>query len=101
MSAYNLQSFLSRFPINQYLDANPKFQHCFLLDGKAILPIDNNHQLFIPLKIINTTGNKYCSCCQKKCRSHSCGHYIQQSLNENIKTTQITERFKGTRLNID
>ncbi|CAF2429143.1 unnamed protein product [Rotaria sp. Silwood2] len=101
MSAYYLQSFLSRFPINQYLDMNAKVQHCFLLDGKTILPIDYNHQLFIPIKILNTTENKYCSCYQKQYRSHSCSHYCQQSLDENIKTTNIAERFKGTRLNIE
>jgi hypothetical protein len=46
-------------------------QHCFLLDGKTILPIDHNYQLFIPLRIINNiksldeniksiNSNKYC-----------------------------------------
>ncbi|CAF0918904.1 unnamed protein product [Rotaria sordida] len=96
MSAYYLQTFLSRFPISQYIDMNQKAQHCFLLDGKTILPINYNYQLFIPLKILNTTENKYCSCCQKKYQSHLFDHYRQQSLDENIKTTNIAERYQET-----
>jgi hypothetical protein len=50
---------------------NQTAQHCFLLDGKTILPIDRNYQLLIPLQIINhiksldeniksMNNNKYC-----------------------------------------
>jgi len=56
-------------------------QHCFLLDGKTIPPIDDHHQLFIPVKLINTIENRYCSCCQRQYRSE-----YPHSIDEKLKT---------------
>jgi hypothetical protein len=56
---------------------NQNSQHCFLLDGKTILPINHNHQFFASLKKLE---NKYCSCYQKNYRS-----YCQHSSNDKLK----------------
>jgi hypothetical protein len=56
-------------------------QHCFLLDGKTIPPIDDHHQLFIPVKLIN----KYCSCCQRQYRSVLFDHQYPHSIDEKLK----------------
>ncbi|CAF0896055.1 unnamed protein product [Adineta steineri] len=63
-------------------------QHCFLLDGKAIFPIDHNHQLFIPLKLINNIKNKYCSCYQ----SHSQSYLFKYHHSLNNKHCQVDEK---------
>jgi hypothetical protein len=61
-------------------------QHCFLLDGKTIPPIDDHHQLFIPVKLINTIENKYCSCCQRQYRSVLVDHQYPHSIDEKLKS---------------
>lgn len=90
MNISYLQSFLSRFPINQSLNMNQHFQHCFLLDGKTILPIDRNDQLFISTKKLNKIENKYCSCYQRKYRSHLSNEKLKTNINNN-KHDQINQ----------
>lgn len=77
MNISYLQSFLSRFPINQSLNMNQHFQHCFLLDGKTILPIDRNDQL----KKLNKIENKYCPCYQRKYRLHLSNEKLKANIN--------------------
>jgi hypothetical protein len=62
---------------------NQNVQHCFLLDGRTILPIDHNRQLFISL-------NKYCPCYQRKYRSYSSNEKLK-AINNN-KHDQINEK---------
>ena len=65
---------------------NYKGQHCFLLDGKAIFPIDHNHQIFLPFKVLNSARDRCYLCYQRKYRSHFFDHYCQQSVSKKIKT---------------
>ena len=43
----------------QIFNMNQHAQHCFLLDGKTILPIDH-HLIDEKLKAINNNNNKHC-----------------------------------------
>jgi len=63
---------------------NQNIQHCFLLDGKTILPIDHNHPLSISLKKLTNIKNNYY---QRKYRSHLCNHH---SSNEQLKPPHQT-----------
>ncbi|CAF3789062.1 unnamed protein product [Rotaria magnacalcarata] len=62
---------------------NQRFQHCFLIDGKTNLPIDDNHKLFIPLKIRNNTEKIYCPCYHRNHETYLFDYHSTESLDEN------------------
>jgi hypothetical protein len=58
---------------------NSNAQHCFLLDGKTIFPITDNHHVVVPLKVLHDNENKYYSCH----RSHNC--HCQYAIDKEVK----------------
>lgn len=66
---------------------NLNAQHCFLLDGKTILPIDHNHQIFLNNK------NKNCPSCQREFNENLKAINKHEEENFCSFSLQSTEKF--------
>lgn len=69
---------------------NLNAQHCFLLDGKTILPVTSNEKLFISLKSLNKT----CLSCQKKSQLKSINNNNNKHEEENLCSLHLTSENK-------
>ena len=63
---------------------NLNAHHCFLLDGKAILPVSGPPRFFLPVQYIDDNESKCCSCHPREARSYvlnrSHNHHCRRTL---------------------
>ena len=60
-------------------------QHCFLLDGKAMLPVSSTPRFFLPVQYVDDNESKCCSCHPRKAHSY----VLNRSHNHHCRSTLL------------